>query len=192
MPRVPKRCSYALLQNNANTEGCDNVAMSYNQYTTLQWLWCQNVKIKTFNSNYTLDVALTTLLQRWNHNVKLTTSSQSWHYDTKFITLWQRYNKFISQYIMDAEMAMLKQRWNLDLKFTQPTRRQYYDIVPSFHQHCKERQLWIIHGRMVVFLLLCLIVVKEINNDMTFVWYPGSIVSTLWHQNIIYYYYNFV
>ena len=70
-------------------------------------------------------------------------------------------SKFALQHIMDVVMATPIQRCDSDIKLT---------------RNRKERKMRAIHGRMLTYPKPCFKVVKKFNNDITFVWYPGSIL----------------
>ena len=78
-------------------------------------------------------------------------------------------SKFALQHIMDVVMATPIQRCNSDIKLT---------------RNRKERKMWAIHGCMLTYPKPCFKVVKKFNNDITFVWYTGSILLHRSQSNI--------
>ena len=78
-------------------------------------------------------------------------------------------SKFALQHIMDVVMATPIQRCDSDIKLT---------------RNRKERKMRAIHGCMLTYPKPCFKVVKKFNNDITFVWYTGSILFYRNQSNI--------
>ena len=55
-----------------------------------------------------------------------------------------------SKYVIDVVTKTSDTTLKPRSQTTSP-RRQYYDLEPRLCQHCEERQVWIVHGRMVAF-----------------------------------------
>ena len=78
-------------------------------------------------------------------------------------------SKFPLQHIIDVVMATPIQLCNSDIKLT---------------RNRKERKMRAIHGCMLTLPKPCFKVVKTFNNDITFVWYVGSILLHRIQSNI--------
>ena len=126
-----------------------------------RWKRCCNIEIATSYSKFL-------------HNIDNETSSS--HCTNVVSTLD---SKLTSKHILNVLMKTSIQRGHVNVEFTKAYQRWYYFETTTLRQVWEKRKMWIIIGRIIPFPQPCLKVVKKFNNDMTFVWYAGSI---FWYQ----------